>query len=316
MEPERNPAHSARRRRRRGPRPRLRTRRARARQRAAEVRHHRYRRRDRRLLRGRRRHLPARQQGPRQARPSLLRGVDRRLGIQRQHDQGRRARFRHDAVRRAVPGLQRHRPVQGGRQRPARGVLRASGAIHGRCAQGSQHQAVHRFQGQALQCRQSGLGHALGDGRASRCREHEDLGLRARLRAEGGRARAGAVRQQDRRLLLRRGPPLGQHPGPDDCLRREARLAHRPRDRRTGEEVSVLRLCDDSRRDVREQSGADQDLRRAGDARELVEGFGRHRLHHHQGRVREHRRVQEAPSGVRQPRPEEHDQGRAVGAAA
>ena len=46
--------------------------------------------------------------------------------------------------------------------------------------------------------------------------------LRARLRAQGRRARPRAVRRQDRRLLLRRRPPLGQHPGPDHVLRREA----------------------------------------------------------------------------------------------
>ena len=183
-------------------------------------------------------------------------------------------------------------------------------------AQGSQHQAVHRLQGQALQRRQPGVGHALGDGRAARRREHEAIGLRARLRAEGRRARPGAVRQQDRRLLLRRRPSVGQHPGSDDGLRRQARFAHRSRDRRAREEVSVLRERDDPRRDVRQQPGADEDLWRAGDARELVEGSGRHGLRHHQGGVREHRRVQEAPSGVRQPRPQEHDQGRPLGAAA
>ncbi len=83
--------------------------------------------------------------------------------------------------------------------------------------------------------------------------EHEDQRLRARLRAQGRRARPGAVRQQDRRVLLRRRPPLGQHPGSDHRLRREAGLAHRARDRRAGEEVSVLRLRDDPRRHVREQ---------------------------------------------------------------
>ena len=40
-------------------------------------------------------------------------------------------------------------------------------------------------------------------------------GLLAGLRAEGRRAGRGAVRQQDRRLLLRRRPPVGGDPGPD-----------------------------------------------------------------------------------------------------
>ena len=79
-----------------------------------------------------------------------------------------RARLRHDAIRRAVPGLQRHRAVQGGGQgRCARCSRFIRSRSPGR-AQGGEHQAVHRFQGQALQRRQSGLGHALGDGGAAR----------------------------------------------------------------------------------------------------------------------------------------------------
>ena len=87
-----------------------------ARRRAAEIHHHRHRRRHRRLLRGRRRDLPARQQGPRQARHPLLGGVHRRLGVQRQHDQGRRARHGLLAVRRAVQRRQGPGPVQGRRR--------------------------------------------------------------------------------------------------------------------------------------------------------------------------------------------------------
>ena len=59
-------------------------------------------------------------------------------------------------------------PFKEAGQGPARRVLGASGALHRRRAQGSQHQAVHRLQGQALQRRQPGLGHALGDGRTAR----------------------------------------------------------------------------------------------------------------------------------------------------
>ena len=42
--------------------------------------------------------------------------------------------------------------------------------------------------------------------------------LLARLRAEVGRAGAGAVRQQDRRVRVRRGPPVRLDPGGDDHL--------------------------------------------------------------------------------------------------
>src|SRR4028118_874176 len=47
-----------------------------------------------RVLRRRRGGPPARQRGPQDPRHPLLRRVDRRLGLQRQHDQGRRARIR------------------------------------------------------------------------------------------------------------------------------------------------------------------------------------------------------------------------------
>ena len=66
----------------------------------------------------------------------------------------------------------------------------------------------------------------------------EDLRLLARLRAEGRRARPGAVRQQDRCLLLRRRPPLRQHPGPDHELRRQAGLDHRAGGRQAARRAS------------------------------------------------------------------------------
>ena len=61
---------------------------------------------------------------------------------------------------------------------------------------------------------------------------------------------------------------------------------------------------------------ADPDLRRARDVRLVVQGSGGHDLRGGEGRVRQLRRVQEAAPGARQPRSEEHDQGRPVGAAA
>ena len=206
--------------------------------------------------------------------------------------------------------------VQAALQGPARGVLGAPGAVHRGRAQGSQHQEVHRLQGQALQRRQPRLGHARGDGGAAHGAAHEDVGLFARLGAEGGRARPGAVRQQDRRLLLRRRPSVGQHPGPDHDLRRAARLAYRSGDRQAGEGAPLLRLRDHSGRPVREQPATDQDLRRAGDAGHLEQGPGRHRVHDHQGGVRQPGRVQEAASRVRAPRPASHGEGRPLGAAA
>lgn len=56
------------------------------------------------------------------------------------------------------------------------------------------------------------------------------------------RARSGAVRQQDRRLRIRRRQPGGQHPGPDDDLRRQAGgRHHRPRPSTSWSRTTVLR---------------------------------------------------------------------------
>ncbi len=54
-----------------------------------------------------------------------------------------------------------------------------------------------------------------------------DFGLACR--AQGRRARPGALRREDRRLLLRGRPSVGEHPGSDHDLRREARPADRAR---------------------------------------------------------------------------------------
>ena len=197
--------------------------------RATEIRHHRHRRRHRRVLRRRWCDLPPGQQGPRQARHPLLGRIDRRLGVQRQHHQVGRARPGLRAIRRAVQRLQGPRPVQGcrGMDRRARGVLGAPRALHRAGAQGGRRQDLHRLQGQALQRRQPGLGHPRVDGGTARAHELEAQRLLAGLGAEGRRTRPGAVRRQDRRLLLRGGPPVGQHPGPDHVLRRQAGAADR-----------------------------------------------------------------------------------------
>ncbi len=92
------------------------------------------------------------------------------------------------------------------------------------------------------------------------------------------------------------GHPSANIQDPTTDLWRQAGVADRSRGRRAGQEASVLRLCDDSRRHVRQQPGADQDLRRAGDDGDLGEGSGRHRIRDHQGGVRKLRRVQEAAS--------------------
>ena len=116
---------------------------------------------------------------------------------------------------------------------------------------------LRRLQGQALQRRQPGLGHARLDGGTARADGLEALRLLARLGAQGRRARPGAVRRQDRRLLLRRRPPERQHPGSDDLVRRQARVADRSGGRQAGRRQAVLRQGDDPRRPVSEQPGCD-----------------------------------------------------------
>ena len=127
---------------------------------------------------------------------------------------------------------------------------------------------LRRLQGQALQRRQPGLGHARVDGRAARRDGLEDGRLLARLGAEGRRARPGAVRRQDRRLLLRRRPPVSANiQDPDHVVRREAGVGHRPGGRQADRRQAVLREGHDSRRPVsRTTRDATDDLRRARDA--------------------------------------------------
>ena len=82
-------------------------------------------------------------------------------------------------------------------------------------------------------------------------------GLRPGFGAEGRRTRRSAVRQQDRRLLLRRGPPLGGDPGPDHHLWRQAGAADRPGGGQAGQAVPVLRPRQHPGRHVRRQPGPD-----------------------------------------------------------
>ena len=122
----------------------------------------------------------------------------------------------------------------------------------------------------------------------------------ARLRAEGRRARPGAVRRQDRRLLLRRRPSVGEHPGPDHDLRREARVADRPGDRQAGQGEALLRQGDDPGWPLSEQPAGDRDLRRARDVRFVERRLPADTIYAgREGGVRQLRRVQEAASGAR-----------------
>ena len=145
----------------------------------------------------------------------------------------------------------------------------------------------------------------------------EDHGLLARRRAQGRRAGHGAVRQQDRRLLLRRRSSVRRHPGSDDRVRRKADLAHRPGRRCAGQGASVLR------RTPRFPGGMyannPNPTQTYGVLATMVTSSkvpDRRRLRAGQGGVREFRRVQEAASGVCQPRSAADDQGRPLGAAA
>ena len=209
---------------------------------AAEIRHHRHRRRHRRVLRRGRRDLPAGEQGPRQARHPLLGGIDRRLGVQRQHHQGRRARPRRRAVRRAVQRRQGRRPVQGRRRlrRPALGLC----ALHPEpftvlARKEAEHQELRptsRASSFNVGNPGSGTRASMEELLAAMGWKLSDFALASELKAdEHGPALCDGKIDG---FYLRRRPPVGQHPGPDHDLRREARADHRPRGRQADDRAS------------------------------------------------------------------------------
>ena len=113
------------------------------------------------------------------------------------------------------------------------------------------HRELRRPQGQAGQHRQPGLRPALHDGGADGGQGLDDGRLRARLRAQVGRAGPGAVRQQDRRDGVHGRPPLGLDPGGDHHLRDQADPGHRRRGRPAGRGQPLLRQGGDPGRHVR-----------------------------------------------------------------
>ena len=248
--------------------------------RAAEIHHHRHRRRHRRVLRRRRRDLPPDEQGPRQARHPLLGRIHRRLGVQHQHHPRRRARLRRRPVRLAVPRRQRH-----ARSFEKDGTftdLRAVFSVHPEPFTVLARKEANIKKFEDFKGKRFNVGNPGSGTRASMDELLVAMGwttqrLLAGLRAEGRRAWRRAVRQQDRRLLLRRRPPVGQHPGPDHDLRRQAGAADRPGGRQAGQAAPVLRQGQHPRRPVRRQPEPDADLRRAGDLRHLVQGARRRR---------------------------------------
>ena len=183
------------------------------------VHHHRHRRGHRRLLSGRRRHLPAGQCRPPGARDPLLGREHGRLGLQRQHHAPGRARLRHRPERRAVQrlrgrrrGVRRPGPVRGA----AGGVRAPPRAVHPARPRRFRHRDLRRPQGRAGQRQQSRLRlarHLRGaDGR-----QGLDHGrLRARLRAQVGRAE------------LRRSPTTTSTPSRSSSAIRTARSRRRP----------------------------------------------------------------------------------------
>ncbi len=209
---------------------------------AAEIRHHRHRRRHRRLLRGRRRDLPADEQGPRQDRHPLLGGIDRRLGVQRQRHQG--AASSTSAWRSRTCSTTPSRARASSRTRPSRD-LRAVFSVHPEPFTVLARKEANVTKFEDFKGKRFNVGNPGSGTRASMEQLLGAMGwkhdrLLARLRTQGRRARPGAVRQQDRRLLLRRRPSLGEHPGPDHDLRRQARPADRPGGRQADQGESLL----------------------------------------------------------------------------
>ena len=184
----------------------------------AEIRHRRHRRRHRRLLRGRRRGLPSDEQGRAKTTASAARS--NRPAARCSTSTPSRPANSTSAWRSPTCSTTPPRALAQFKDGGAFADLRAVFSVHPEpftvlARKEANVDQVRGLQGQALQRRQSRLRHARLDGRAARRAGLEAVRLLARLRAEGRRARPGAVRQQDRRLLLRRRPSVGQHPGSD-----------------------------------------------------------------------------------------------------
>ena len=154
--------------------------------RAAAVRHHRHRGCHWRLLRCRRCDLPPDEQGQGRTWHPLLGREHWRLGLQREHDQGRRARLWRCAIGRAVQRGEGGGAIQGGRSlwRLARGVRPACRTADRPCAQGRERDADGGLQGQALQRRQPRLGPARHGGDVVAGAGHEHGGFFARVRTQ------------------------------------------------------------------------------------------------------------------------------------
>ncbi len=185
----------------------------------AEVRDHRHWRRNRRLLRGGRGDLPAREQGPREARNPLLGRVDRRLGVQRQHHQGGRARPGLRAVRRAVQRRSRARATS---RTPARAATcaRCSRCIRSRSPWSRARRRTSRrftdFKGKRFNVGNPGSGTraSMEELLAAMGWKMSDFALASELKAdEHGPALCDGKIDG---FFYGVGPPLGEHPGSDD----------------------------------------------------------------------------------------------------
>jgi TRAP transporter TAXI family solute receptor len=156
-----------------------------------------------------------------------------------------------------------------------RGVLGASRAVHRGRAQGSEHPDLRRLQGQALQRRQPGLGHARRRWRSCSWRW---AGRWATSRS------ASELKADEHGPALCDGKIDGffygvGHPSANiqdpttSCGAKLVSLTG-PGRRQARRREAVLREGDDRRQPVSQQSEPDADLRRARDRRHVEQGAG------------------------------------------
>ena len=244
---------------------------------------------------------------------------DRRLRLQRQHDQGGRARFRPDAVGRAVQLPEGPRRLQGQRLRASCGPCIS---VHPEPFTVLARKEANVTKFEELKGKRVNVGNPGSGTRASMEEllgalgwKMSDFSLASELQAPTSTGRRSAT--------TRSTPSSTASAIPRPTSRTRPRPAAPSSSRSPGPAVDKL-LADKPYYAKATIPGglyagnaaADGDLRRARDARHLGQGAGRSRLPARQGDVRQLQRVQVAAPGLRQSRSGQDGQGRQLGAAA
>ena len=277
----------------------------------AAVRDHRYRRRHGRLLRRRRRGMPPAQQGSQGTRHPLFGESTGGSAFNINTIKAGELDFglsQSDVQFNALKGLAQFK--EGG----AYGDLRAVYSVHPEPFTVLARKELNATKFEDLKGKRVNVGNPGSGTRASMEEllaalgwKMSDFSLASEL---GRRARACALRQQDRRLLLWRGPSFRQYPGPDHQLRRQARIHHRACHRQARCRQSLLCECRHPGRHVRQQSRRRKDVWRDGDHGDVREDTRGRRVSADEGDLRQLRGVQKTAPGFRQPEGRGHGQER------